>query len=70
MIHVKPAASPEFPQLASLQLALVSLETVKQFRAILDRALNCADPHEFATWIALSDKVNSFLAEHKTPSGT
>ena len=69
MIHIKASASPDFKQLASLQLALVSLETVQKFKAILDRALNCADPQEFATWIALSDKVNSFLEEHKTPSG-
>lgn len=66
MIHVSASASPTGnPEENILHFSLRGNETIKDFHALLDRALNCLPPDRHKDWVALSDNIHTFLSPKK-----
>ena len=76
MIHVRAMAAYTdrdsdgtviMSESSTLQFSLVGLDTIKKFRELLNRSLNCS-PEFGQDWFALADKVDSFIAKEETSS--
>lgn len=72
MIHVRASGSyynsdAETQENSTLHFSLVGLDTIKKFRELLNRSLNCS-PEFGQDWFALADKVDSFIAKEETSS--
>jgi hypothetical protein len=69
MIHVRTQTSaPEdgYPN-PVIHISLVGIADIAKFKTdILDRALNCADPHKNKTWVELSDGLEKFIRNANT----
>ena len=52
---------------STLQFSLVGLDTIKKFRELLNRSLNCS-PEFGSDWFDLSDRVDTFIAKEETSS--
>ena len=55
-IYAKYEYPSETTQFPTLHLRVTNADIV-EFKQLLDRALNCADPHKYKTWVELSDKL-------------
>jgi len=64
MIHVSASLCPNGnPEEHILRFSIRGIETIKDFHALLDRALNCLPPERHADWVALSDNIHTFLGK-------
>lgn len=63
MIHVRTQTAPDENHIHQpvIHISLVGLEDIVSFKSLLDRALNCADPHKNKTWVELSDGLEKFI---------
>lgn len=68
MIHVRtqevPSSTHSSPEMFEpvIHISLVGLDDITVFKSLLDRALNCADPHKNKTWVELSDGLDKFIS--------
>lgn len=78
MIHVRAMAAYKdrdqhgdviMAEDSTLQFSLVGLGTIKKFRELLNRSLNCA-PDFGSDWFELSDRVDTFITREETSSNT
>ena len=67
MIHVRTQIEPTTGH-PVIHVSLVGLDDIINFKSILDRALNCADPHKNATWVELSDGLDKFIRARSVQS--
>lgn len=65
MIHVRTqldAPDSNGAHQPVIHISLVGMDDIVVFkRDILDRALNCADPHKNKSWVELSDGLEKFI---------
>lgn len=69
MIHVRTQIEPDTNH-PVIHVSLVGMDDIAAFKSILDRALNCADPHKNATWVELSDGLDKFIRARSVQSTT
>ena len=64
MIHVRTsrAPSPDSQKENIIHFSLRGDETIAEFKALLDRALNCLPPQLHKEWVEVSDRIEKFLA--------
>lgn len=67
MIHVRnQLATPDDNSV--IHISIVGMDDITSFKSLLDRALNCADPHKNATWVELSDGLERYIRARSVQS--